>query len=74
MSTLAEIEEATKALPLEEKETLLAWLSRHLNQSRLEITPRQHSVLDINPVSVGEILRPFNEDDDVLEEMLEERH
>lgn len=33
----------------------------------------QHSVLDIPTVNLGTILRPLNSDDDLLEEMLEDR-
>ena len=32
-----------------------------------------HSVLDIPPVSMGKMLRPLGPDDDLLEEMLEDR-
>jgi hypothetical protein len=32
-----------------------------------------HSVLDIPPISVGSVLRPFTESDDLLGEMLEGR-
>jgi len=32
-----------------------------------------HSVLDIPTVSLGKVLRPFTRDDDLLEEMLEDR-
>lgn len=32
-----------------------------------------HSVLDIPSFSMGEILKPFSSDDDLLEEMLEDR-
>lgn len=35
--------------------------------------PGSMSVLDIPPVSVGEVLRPLSSDDDLLGEMLEER-
>ena len=34
---------------------------------------RSHSVLDIPPVSLGPCLRPLTSDDDLLEEMLEDR-
>jgi hypothetical protein len=32
-----------------------------------------HSVLDIAPVSLGRVIRPFSPDDDLLGEMLEGR-
>jgi hypothetical protein len=34
---------------------------------------KAHSILDIPPVSVGKVLRPFTADDDLLGEMLESR-
>jgi hypothetical protein len=34
---------------------------------------KPHSILDIPPVSVGKVLRPFTPDDDLLGEMLEGR-
>jgi hypothetical protein len=73
MSTLSEIEAAAKALPLADQESLLEWLSSRVKQRREE-THHGHSVLDIEPVSLGRILRPFNADDDLLGEMLEGRN
>jgi hypothetical protein len=35
--------------------------------------PKAHGILDIPPVSLGAIVRPFNADDDLLAEMLEGR-
>ncbi len=34
---------------------------------------KAHSILDIPPVSLGSVLRPFTADDDLLGEMLEGR-
>ncbi len=34
---------------------------------------KAHSILDIEPVSVGSVLRPFTPEDDLLDEMLEGR-
>jgi len=34
---------------------------------------RTHSILDIEPVSVGVVMRPLTADDDILDEMLEGR-
>jgi hypothetical protein len=34
---------------------------------------RPHGILDIAPVSVGAVVRPFTADDDLLGDMLEER-
>lgn len=72
MSTLAEIEAAAAELPLEDKESLLVWLSQQLDRPA-PIGGKAHSVLDIKPVSVGRVLRPLNGDDDLLGEMLEGR-
>jgi hypothetical protein len=35
--------------------------------------PQQNSILDIAPVSLGVLLRPLTDDDDLLGEMLESR-
>ena len=72
MSTLVEIERATEALPLEQQESLSEWLSarlriRHLNRGS------GHSVLDIAPVSLGEAVHLLGQEDDLLDEMLEDR-
>lgn len=71
MSTLEEIEAAIPKLNAEE----LAMLQQRLARARQAIVEGLlgHSVLDIPPVSVGEILRPFSSDDDLLDEMLEGR-
>ncbi len=34
---------------------------------------KTHSILDIPPVSVGSVLRPFTAEDDLLDEMLQGR-
>ena len=48
------------------------------NREKVRVTveslaPGRHSILDIPPVSVGEVLRPLAADDDLLGEMLEGR-
>ena len=48
------------------------------NQERVRVTVERldraaHSVLDIRPVSLGQVLRPLTADDDLLGEMLEGR-
>lgn len=48
------------------------------NQERVRVTVERldhgsHGVLDIRPVSLGQVLRPLSADDDVLGEMLEGR-
>jgi hypothetical protein len=72
MVTLLEIEAAAKALPQEQKWTLLSWLASQL-QDRPLGTPAPHSILDIPPVSVGGVIRLPHPDDDLLGEMLENR-
>lgn len=73
MSTLPEIEAAAEALPLEDQKSLLAWLSSRVRQKGGEVD-RGHSVLDIETVSLGRVLRPLDADDDLLGEMLEGRN
>ena len=78
MSTVAEIEDAMKRLPLSEKLRLLNSLSNALaeEQSAAFSTVGQtqpQSVLDIPAVSVGGILRPTGDRGDLLDEMLEDR-
>ena len=48
------------------------------NRERVRVTvelldKRTHSVLDIRPVSLGQVLRPPGTDDDLLGEMLQDR-
>lgn len=80
MLSLPEVKAAAEALPPEQQRTLLSHLAARLGgltQSSSENTSNGksgHSVLDIPSVSVGRILRPFSADDDLLEEMLEDRH
>jgi len=72
MSTLTEIERAADALPQDQHESLLEWLSERMRRWRLN-TASPHSVLDIAPVSLGRVIRPLGQDEDVLGEMLEDR-
>jgi len=72
MATLTEIERAADALPLEQQESLIKWLSERMRTRRLNGTS-PHSVLDIAPVSLGRVIRPLSAEDDLLGEMLEER-
>ena len=37
------------------------------------LTTGRHSILDIRPISLGQVLRPLAPDDDLLGEMLEGR-
>ena len=69
---MTEIERAADALPQDQQESLLEWLSERMRTRRLKrATP--HSLLDIAPVSLGRVLRPLSPDDDLLGEMLEPR-
>jgi hypothetical protein len=72
MSSLAEIERAAEALPLEQQESLFKWPSGRLRNRSLESISR-HSLLDIAPVSLGGVIRPLGPNDDLLGEMLEDR-
>ena len=76
MSTLTEIEDAMDKLPPTQQEKLLHFLTTRL-QGRIvhgPMSPRfGRNVLDIAPVSVGEVLSPSPTDDDLLAEMLERR-
>jgi len=73
MSTLTEIERAADALPQDQKESLLEWLSERMRRRQLN-SASPHSVLDIAPVSLGRVIRPLSPDDDLLGKMLEQRH
>ena len=77
MSTLAEIEAALDKLPPPQQEQLLSFLTARLHPGRATSLPASsragRSVLDIAPVSVGEVLRPSAPADDLLGEMLEGR-
>jgi hypothetical protein len=72
MSTLTEIERAADALPQDQQESLFKWLSERMRREHLN-SASPHSVLDIPPVSLGRMIRPLGQDDDLLGEMLEER-
>ncbi len=70
--TLAEVEAAAAALPVEQQKKLLRSLESRIRQVVAK-PPTKHSVLDIPTVSIGEILKPLAHDDDLLDEMLEGR-
>ena len=70
MSTLAEIEEAVPHLSADE----LAELERFVRNARQEQGRRNpHSVLDLKPVHLGEMLRPLGDREEWHDEMLEGR-
>jgi hypothetical protein len=76
MHNLTELETAADALPAQQKRELLQFLVSRLHEEGIDTADLHlpsHSVLDIEPVSVGAILQPLGRDDDLLGEMLEGR-
>ena len=74
MTTLGEIESAVSNLPQQQKYELFRFLAKELESPVSQIpASASRSVLDIVPVSLGAVLRPFDDDDDLLGEMLEEQ-
>ena len=76
MRDLTELEAVADALPPEDKRELAQFLLSRLRSEGIDTTDLQapsHSVLDIKPVSLGGVLRPFSSEDDLLGEMLEGR-
>jgi hypothetical protein len=79
MDTLAEIKAAASALPPEQKKSLAQYLLTPPPKQGSGGEPsgglrsRGHSILDIQPVSLGSVLSPLSSDDDLLGEMLEGR-
>ena len=77
MCTLAEIEAAVDELPAQQQEELLFFLTARLNNGHTVQQPMPAragcNVLDIAPVSVGEMRQPLSSGDDLLDEMLEAR-
>ena len=79
MTTLSEIEHAADALPPEQKQQLVQFLLTRLAPHGAGVAPstpgstQYHSILDIQPVHLGAVLRPLTPDDDLLGEMLEGR-
>jgi hypothetical protein len=72
MTTLAQIEAAAEALSYDQKKTLMEWLAERMRSKDSPVAV-PHSVLDIPPVSLGNVIRLPSPDDDLLDEMLEER-
>ena len=75
MHDLTELETAAAALPIQEKRALLQFLLSQVHEASVDAADLRvpsHSVLDIEPVSVGAILQPLT-CDDLLGEMLEGR-
>ncbi|MGD0899880.1 MAG: hypothetical protein ABR915_18765 [Thermoguttaceae bacterium] len=76
MHDLTELETAADALPPHEKRELLQFLVSRLREEGIDAPDMRlpsHSVLEIEPVSVGALLQPLGRDDDLLGEMLEGR-
>ena len=72
MSSLTEIEGAADALPEDQQEILLEWLSERMRRRQLNRAV-SHSVLEIAPVSLVGVICPLSSNDDLLGEMLEHR-
>jgi hypothetical protein len=73
---LADLETAADALPALEKRELVQFLLSRLREEGVESGDLQlpsHSLLEIEPVSVGALLRPWRDGNDLLGEMLEGR-
>ena len=76
MHDLAKLETVVDALPPQQKRELLRFLVSRLREEGIDaagLPVPGHSVLDIEPVSVGAMLQPLGPDDDLLGEMLEGR-
>ena len=74
MLTLNEIEKAVDGLTVDEKRELHRYLEETLHVSAVTRGPgRSHSILDIAPVQLGSVLQSETDDEDILDEMLEER-
>ena len=69
MSTLAEIENAIPQLTASE----LAELEQFVHQARQEKVEPTHSIFDIKPSNLGEMLRPLGTREEWYDEMLEGR-
>ena len=74
MATIDELESLLASLPDEQKHAIFRFLEGQLqNAAKPTLPSGTHGVLDIAPVRLGPVLRPLNGDDDLLDEMLEER-
>jgi hypothetical protein len=76
MHDLTELEMAADALPPREKRELLQFLVSRLHGEGIAAADLHlpgHSILEIEPVSVGAFLQPLGRGDDLLGEMLEGR-
>jgi hypothetical protein len=78
MTTLAEIERAVDGLSPDEKRALYRYLKAQISEASGQSLPTRSavppkSVLDIPTVHLGPVLKPFTDDDGLLEEMLEYR-
>ena len=72
MSTLAEIEAAAAKLPHDAQRDLLEWLAARVGDSG-SMQALRHSVLDVAPVSLGGLIDSGPRNNDILDEMLEDR-
>ena len=70
--TNAEIEATVEVMSLKQKLWLYRYLEAQLVESQSRASSsRQHSILEISPVHLGNVLVPFTETGDLLNEMLE---
>lgn len=77
MTQLSELEAAAESLPAEHKRELVQFLLSRLRDEGVDTAADLHSVhqsvLDIESVSLGRVLQPFDSDIDLLGDMLESR-
>jgi hypothetical protein len=72
--TLEQLRSAILRLPDDQRRKFLDEIERASTRvAARDASGSPQSILDIPAVSVGTVLRPFNSDDDLLGEMLEER-
>jgi hypothetical protein len=72
MNTVQEIETAIQKLKPEEIHQVANWVQNLCDDlwDRQNNRRQSHSVMDIAPVSLGQMIRPLGPDDDLLGEML----
>lgn len=74
MNHLSELEAAAESLPTEHQRELVQFLLSRLRDEGVDtadLNSVHQSVLDIESVSLGRVLQPFDSDIDLLGDMLE---
>ena len=74
MNHLSELEAAAESLPTEHKRELVQFLLSRLRDEGVDtadLNSVHQRVLDIESVSLGRVLQPFDSDIDLLGDMLE---